>query len=529
MTELRSPQPLGAFGIPAGFLLIDGGEDGSAVEAARETLVAGRLPREWPAELEMHRLVHADDLAGAAALVRDSADSVARYHRWLLGLDAGMSAESIVTDAAEVRAGLPSPVAPLVDVVLHTLGLGPAPVLDESDESVDSAESAESAEPVDSVDSPGSASALGRQILPGDGGATSAVFPEVRALVLAAGATEALNSGDVVGAVEALQAAAEAARDSAPVLASLLLATSGGLQADLGNCTGAADDLASAETGLAGTDLGEVRAEVLLRLGALAQARAAADTDQRIALQEAMRHYYAGLQLVDEQSSPLVWGSLNLNLATAQLAVPMASASDQLRLGVAAQSLRASRRVFTPEGYPQQWAAATLDLANALVYTPSTHQADNLVEAVELYDEVLSSGVRDADPLARARLLTNQGNAPAHLGVFDEAKPKLLEARSLFEQNLEHQSALAVGTILDEIRHAQGDSAATDADDLAQLARQADQMSRMPAQQSFTSGMGVRITRGGGGFGGAGGSVDTTPPPPPRVTVVDPATRPTKE
>ncbi|MEZ5096863.1 MAG: hypothetical protein R2731_12540 [Nocardioides sp.] len=101
---------------------------------------------------------------------------------------------------------------------------------------------------------------------------------------------------------------------------------------------------------------------------------------------------------MSEESAPVLWASLTMNLATAHLAVPMTQASDQLRLGVATQALRACRRVFTPESAPVPWSTATLNLANALVYTPSTHQGDNLVEAVELYDEVLESGVRDGDP-----------------------------------------------------------------------------------------------------------------------------------
>ncbi len=516
MSELRSPQPLGAFGIPAGFMLVPGGDE---ITEARLELAAGRVPREWPAALEVHRLVHADDLAGALALLAEApSDPIPRYHLWLIGIDAAATEgeagrERLLEESARVRAALPESVAPLVDVVLHTLGLGGSPA----------------------------------ERAPGP-----SVLPEVRALVLASSATEALRTGDTSRALAALFAASEAARSNAPVLQALLLATSGALKADLGDAEGAEADLAAADQGLADSDLNDVRAEVLLRRGSLAQQGAASASNARASLQEAMRHYYAGLQLVTEQSSPQVWASLNLNLATAQLAVPMSSASDQLRLGVAAQSLRASRRVFTCETHPQQWAVATLDLANALVYTPSTHQADNLVEAVELYEQVLTSGARGDDPLARARLLTNQANALAHLGVFDEARPKLHEAKSLFEQHLQHESALAVGSILEQIRQAEAENAAapgsgsdelTDVTDLAELARRAEQMSRMPSPASFSSGMGVRVTRGVGHRGGrdgheagqgdrrvAGlGGIDTTPPPPTRVTVVDPSTRPTKE
>ena len=92
-----------------------------------------------------------------------------------------------------------------------------------------------------------------------------------------------------------------------------------------------------------------------------------------------------------------------------------------------------------------------MNLANALVYTPSTHQGDNIVEAVERYEEVLELRERQGDPIGRARILANQGNALAHLGVFDHAKSKLLEARFLFEEQGDIDGVLAVRSVLDEI------------------------------------------------------------------------------
>ena len=113
--------------------------------------------------------------------------------------------------------------------------------------------------------------------------------------------------------------------------------------------------------------------------------------------------------------------------------------------------MRASLRIFTKDEHEAQWAMATLNLANALVYSPSVKQGDNLVEAVELYEEVLETRGRDSDPLGRARVLANQGNTLAHLGIFGEARAKLYEARFLFEEHLDHDSALTVRGVLDEI------------------------------------------------------------------------------
>jgi len=89
------------------------------------------------------------------------------------------------------------------------------------------------------------------------------------------------------------------------------------------------------------------------------------------------------------------------------------------------------------------------------VYTPSRHQRENLVEAAEIYESLLATRDRDTDPLGRARVLANQGNVLAHLGVFDEAKAKLYEARFLFEELGDNDSVRTVRGVLDEIARQQ--------------------------------------------------------------------------
>lgn len=459
---LEHPQPLGAFGVPAGFLLIRA-DDGTS--EARSELVAGRLPRAWPGPLEAHRLVHEDRLEEALALLTGN-DAIDRYNRWVI--DPGTA------DPAELRAALPASVAPLVDIVQSLYGApGPDPAaLDDE------------------------------------------VCDEVRSLALAASATGHHGPAGPSGAVALLDQAAELAGPSA--LRGVLRASAATLAQDSGD-ESASGLLEAAARELSATSLTDVRAELSLRLGTLMQERSArGEGDEQSLLREAMAHYYAGLQLITEETDPWLWASLNMNLAAAQLAVPMTEATDQLRLGVAAQALRACLRVFTQHEHPVQWATATGNLANALVYTPSTHQRDNLVEAVGLYEQVLDSGVRDGDPVGRARLLTNQGNALAHLGAFAEARTVLAEARYVFETHLDHDGAATVRGILDEIAKA---GVANPDDELRELTRQADQMSRMPQQDgAFTAGMGVSFT-----------APDAVPPPKPKVVVVDAASRPTKE
>ncbi len=113
--------------------------------------------------------------------------------------------------------------------------------------------------------------------------------------------------------------------------------------------------------------------------------------------------------------------------------------------------MRSALTVYTRDEHPQEWASVQLNLANSLVYTPSRHHEENLVEAVELYEAVLATRDRATDPLGRARVLANQGNVLAHLGVFDDAKAKLYEARFLFEELGDNDSVRTVRGVLDEI------------------------------------------------------------------------------
>lgn len=437
---LAGPQPLGAFDLPAGMLLVP--TRTPEEDSVRRDLLAGRLPSSWPASLEAHRLAHQGDVVAAAAAFTGD-DPTDRYNRWVLDAD--------TATADEVRAGLPVHLHPLVDVVAWSVGASDDLPLDDP-----------------------------------------ALPDEVRALVVATRASERMSTGRDVEARGLLQQAATLVTATNPVLAAVLLGNAAGLGLDHdADLSAARADLESALVDLSATDLRTMRAELLNQLGSLAHEEAAR---AGLPLSDAMARYYDALGLVTEESAPFLWASIQLNLATAHLATPMTTASDQLRLGVATQSLRACRRIFTPQDNPAQWSTATLNLANALVYTPSTHQADNLVEAVELYEEILESGVRDPRSVAYARVLANQGNALAHLGAPDAARAKLAEARFIFEANLDHDGALAVREVLDAISRSEvddPDQAAFEAD----LARQVAQMSQVPGAEDIgrTSGMGVRV------------------------------------
>jgi tetratricopeptide (TPR) repeat protein len=392
-------QPIGAFAFPTGLLLISDHHRGTEVDEARAALVEGRLPGRWPPALRGHELAHAGDLSGAAAFFASQEDPASAFNHYVLAPDG--------VDTTALRDRLREELKPLVEAVRYMLG------------------------DIDHLGEHTSASV------------------EVAALLGSVRATELLSDGDLPGAVALLHDCAETVADVAPPLSAMLLGNAGTILAEHGTDLDVAlDDLRVACLGLSGTDLPVARAELHLQLGLLIHAAAAAG---RMPLKDAVDEYYTALQLVDRQLAPYVWAGAHMNLGTAYLTMPMVEASDQLRSGIAMQSLRAALEVFTVEDHPAEWASATLNLANALVYTPSTHQGDNIVEAVERYEEVLATRDRATDPLGRARILANLGNALAHLGIFDHAKSRLYEARFLFEEALDHDSAMMVRSILDEI------------------------------------------------------------------------------
>ncbi|WP_155948833.1 hypothetical protein [Mycobacterium sp. URHB0044] len=388
------PQPLGLFPLPMGYMLIPAGDD---TEAARVAMLAGRVPDVWPASLRAHQLAAAGDRDAAIAALRDSTDPVARYNRFVLDPD-GVDADGLRTELGEFGV--------LVDVVLFMLGRTDAP--------------------------------------PRAGSAER----EIAAAVLAAQAGHALAEGDSQTAIGLLDAAVEAARPVSLALAGTLLSAAGAVGRDIGDPT-CTTRLQQSLVALDGADgLRVARAEIHLCLAGVMHEQAEKRPEL---LPAAIPHYHSALQLIKCDDAPLLWAAAHAGLAAAYLTMPMVEASGQLRLGVAAQSLRSALTVYTLEEHPQEWASVQLNLANSLVYTPSRHHEENLVEAVELYEAVLATRDRATDPLGRARVLANQGNVLAHLGVFDDAKAKLYEARFLFEELGDNDSVRTVRGVLDEI------------------------------------------------------------------------------
>ena len=379
-------QPLGVPPWPAGMLLLP---PGPGVEAVAAALVAGREPAEWPEELAFVRLALRGDPRQAVRLVAGD-DARSRYNRAVLvgGPDDWEALREEVLAAAD------APLAALVETARFSLGLTDVPPGVSPDAS-----------------------------LPG----------EVEAVARAARASAAIEAGAPAAAAEELDlAAAAAAAAERPLLSAALRGTRAEvLRTGLGEPAAAAAEATTA-LALLPPDAAEDRRAELLVARALARQEAAGTS--RPELLAAVQDFQEALKTYRESSHPEQFALCNLQLAVAYLVLPMTSDGDRIRQAVAVNALRSSLRVFRPETHPVEWASAQMNLANSLQYLPSAHRRENLLEAVRLYDEILERRDGAHDPSGAARLLANQGNAMAHLGMLTEAAARLRRARELFSQ-----------------------------------------------------------------------------------------------
>ena len=169
-------------------------------------------------------------------------------------------------------------------------------------------------------------------------------------------------------------------------------------------------------------------------------------------LTEAIKNYDAALMYVQREKDPYTWALIHNNKGLAYLSIPTQDLEDQFRLAMGVQFIKKALEVFTKDRYPEEWASATLNYANALQYLPSGNPIKNLTTAVSLYKEVVEYRKQKGNKEGYARALANMGNALAHLGKLEEAKRNLTEAKYIFIECGLLEEAQAVDEILEEIR-----------------------------------------------------------------------------
>ena len=256
---------------------------------------------------------------------------------------------------------------------------------------------------------------------------------ELLAWCLASSAASELERESFVAARQLLETAVGVAKGDSPILAAMLLAQSAQLAH---HCLALPATLVrrdyetaieiSKEAALPG-----FLAELWTQLGMLLQASAGSDREQWLS---AVRAYQAALQSgVSPENQPALYAELHNNLGLAYLAMPASDSSQPLRTGVAIQSFRHALEPLDPVLHGDLIARVQMNLANALQYAPSSHPESNLVQAVQIYDEVLEVRTRAREPIAYALVLLNQANALAHLGIFKPSLEKASEAYKLFQ------------------------------------------------------------------------------------------------
>lgn len=272
---------------------------------------------------------------------------------------------------------------------------------------------------------------------------------EIRAIVLLTNASYNIEQGKIEIAVDLLQEALEYAKPVSPMFYGQLLISLAETQHQFfGADANVIQTYTNALNVLKDSELEAVKASIYMNLGICYQE---ISEGRRGALLEAVRCYQEALKFYTKEEFPEEFAFAQNNLALAYLSMPLVEAGDQLRVAIAIQALRECLKVYQRETHGELWASTQLNLANALQYAPTSHIEENLQEAVNIYEEILSVRKATENPVGYARLLANQGNALAHLGIFEHAVPKLTEAKAIFSQVEDIESANSIGEILGEI------------------------------------------------------------------------------
>ena len=391
MLQIQRPQPIGVFPPPAAFLLLPPVNNSEALDR----LLNGDLSKPLPPEWSFFAAAAEDRIAEAKQKLASANTSLAQYNLFVLNGGG-------VSEYRRLAFTLPCELAGFLDVLAFQFGL-----LNELPE-------------------------------------PECMYGEFRAALLLARASQCLHSHDPAQAIEELAAAAACVREISPVFAAQLLGQIAALRCNTPGQNGAcAIENYRDALRLAGeTPLDGLRAELWLNLASCLQEQSEGRRDY---LTQAIQAYQQAIHCgLSETNHPEMYALAQNNLGLAYLSMPMVEASDSLRKAVAVQSFREALKVYRVHTHRLEWVSAKLNLANALQHLPSSHPEENLLQAVEIYEELLRTRSRAEDPVGFARLLANQANALAHLGLFSQSLEKANEAYKLFHWHNQTDAAASV-------------------------------------------------------------------------------------
>jgi len=408
-TLLARPQPVGILAMPAGLLLLPSlWEEPIDMEQIGKCL-EGRDSELLPASWLFYDYARRGDVHRALELLDFQAGDVADYNRFVLR----PTAEGL----AALRVSLTGELRMLLDIAAYNSGL--------TDE-----------------------------VPAGEG-----LDGELLALALMTRAAAEMERQPAEGAIMLLERAVAEARAASPWFAAQLLGQLGAIcraQPEPGQAR-ALGCYREAIALIGSANLPELVADLWMQLGMLCQETATGREDRKT---EAVRAYQEALRCglsMEEHAETLALAHNNLGLL--YLSMRMSEAGGQLRMAIAVQSFREALRICDRETTPELWASIQLNLANSLQYLPSSHPEENLAQAVELYEELATVRRKAFDPVGYGRILSNQANALAHLGMFPPALEKLQEARKLFEWHEERELAASAMELVSQIHEQAGVSA----------------------------------------------------------------------
>jgi tetratricopeptide (TPR) repeat protein len=397
--RLLRPQPVGIVPIPVGLLVLP--DVAGASSALLHEILHGPMPAELPETWVFYRAAHAGDLDATLRELQEDVTDVGRYNRFVL--------QPSASELKVLRETLSGDLRVLLAATAYAVGL--------------------------SDDSPEVGHLEG----------------ELAALVLMVRAAAQLEREAPEAAISDLHAAVALVREISPLFAAQLLTQLASIYRSLPEPLPSQapavyrDALALLEN----ADIPELTTELWMQLAMTCQETARGRVHL---LEEAIRGYQEVLRskLVPEEHSELFALAHN-NLGLVFLSMPMSEEAKKLRLGIAVQSFREALRLVDREAQASLWGSIQMNLANALQHLPSSHPEENLAQAVDLYEELITVGRKAFDPVGYAKLLSNQANALAHLGIFSPALEKLQEARKLFEWHGESELASASMELVSEI------------------------------------------------------------------------------
>jgi len=406
--SLPRPQPIGIFPLPAGLLVLPPSDDTDALAALLRGDIGHPLPTAWrffEAAVQGRILEAEEMLAGDAS-------PVAQYNLFVLRSGSPNAFRSL-------RPSLPPELSSLLEIAAFQFGFG------------------------DELPAPESLSG------------------ESQAFLLLARASRHLEDRDARQAIADLEAAVECVTKVSPVFAAQLLGQVASLHRNTpGQYAARAVESYRDAIQLAGnTPLDGFRAELWLNLGSCYQEHSGGRRDY---LTKAIHAYQEAVHCgLSETHHPEMYALAQNNLGLAYLSMPFVEANDGLRKAIAIQSFREALKIYQPETHRLEWVSAKLNLANALQHLPSSHPEENLLQAVEIYEELLETRSRAEDPVGYARLLANQANALAHLGLFSQSLEKATEAYKLFHWHNETDAAHSVLELVSTVHENLGNKQVT--------------------------------------------------------------------